>query len=185
MSQFQKAKESIDKDVEQIFQEIYTEIKVNYLTTVNDDLMRLRKSMNHGIPSIVDNKKLLLLDTTLNYLTDDAIRVLEMTNSKAANFFYRQNQGWRDQIKSESQHFRDICSVSSSPDPRFMYGATLGAGVFTIGGIIGRTMLSLEFPVLLPLVIASGLGVATLTYQKTTSLAMKRIEEDIKEYLLV
>lgn len=182
MNQFQGTETAINRDIERVFQEVYEEIRKNYFLTANDDLKRLENAIIQYVPIMIANKKLLLLDTTLNYLTEDAIRNLEGYESKVTNAFYQQNRDFIEKRKVEFQHSESKKSVLLSPDPRFVYSAVSGVGGCTLGGLIGRTMM-LGFPISAALAVASGISFSIFTYHNTTSIAMQKIEEDVMEYL--
>ncbi|NEU72359.1 hypothetical protein PI95_007165 [Hassallia byssoidea VB512170] len=183
MNQFQETETAINRDIDRVFQEVYEEIRKNYFVTGNDDLERLQSAISQYVPRMIANKKWLLLDTTLNYLTEDAIRNLEGYESKVPNSFYQQNRDFREKRKVEFQHSESKNSVLLSPDPRFVYSAVSGVGGCILGGLIGINILKLEFPILPTFAVVSAIGGAIVTYYNTTSIAMQKIEEDVMEYL--
>jgi hypothetical protein len=183
MKEFKEAQATINRDIDMVFLEISEEIHKIYFIAESNDLIRLKNSVMQYMQTIILNKRLLLLDTALNYLTDAARRALEGSEDEDINVFYEQNQHWIEEIKAKYQSFDHKDEVMISSDPRFIYSAGIGLGASALGCLVGKTILSLELPILTPLAVASGISAAILTYLKSAPIAMQKIEKDVKKYL--
>jgi hypothetical protein len=182
MSQFERTKTEIDKDVKQVFEEIKGEVHSNYFLSKSDDLARTQNLVRKYVPRMVADRNSLLIDTVLNYLTEDARKMLTRAESHVVNNFYEENRRWKKMLTNEFQHIMYEDRVTLSPDPRITYSAGTGFTVFVLSGLLGKAVLSVE-PLTLPLAILFGVGAFALTYKQTTSLAMGKTEEDVAEYL--
>lgn len=183
MSQFKRARDEIDKDIKQVFKEIKSEVHSNYFQSKNGDLARTQNLVYKYVPRMVANKNSLLLDTVLNYLTEDARTMLTGAESHVINDFYENDRRWKKKLTDKFQEdVMDEDGVALSLDPRITYSAGTGLIVFVLSGFLSKAVLSLQ-PLTLPLALLCGVGASTLTYKQTTPLAMDKIEEDVAEYL--
>jgi len=182
MSQFERTRIEIDKDVEQIFEEIKSEVRSNYFLLKNGDLARTQNLVRKYVPRMVADRNLLLIDTVLNYLTEDARKVLTGAESHVINDFYEENRRWKKMLTGEFQGIMYEDRVTLSPDPRITYSAGTGFTVFVLSGLLSKTVLSLE-PLTLLLALLFGVGASALTYKKTTPFVMDKTEKDVAEYL--
>lgn len=182
MSQFERTRVEISKDVEQIFEEIKSEVHSNYFLSKNSDLVRTQNLIRKYVPRMVTDRNSLLVDTVLNYLTEDARKVLTGAESRLINDFYEENQSWKKMLTSEFQNVMYEDKVTFSPDPRITYSAGTGFTVFVLSGLLSKAVLSVD-PLTLPLSLLLGVGASALTYKQTTPLVMDKTEEDVAEYL--
>lgn len=182
MSQFERTRVEIDKDINQVFKEIKSEVHSNYFLSKNGDLARTQNLVRKYVPSMVADKNSLLVDTVLNYLTEDARQVLTGAESHVFNDFYEKNRRWKKMLTDKFQEdVMDKDGVTLSHDPRITYSAGAGFTVFVLSGLLSKAVL-IE-PLTLPLSLLCGLGASALTYKQTTPLAMDKTEEDLAEYL--
>ena len=181
MQQFEHTETAIAQDVNEVFTTIRDEIRSDYLSSSNHDLTYIRNALCQHIPKIVENKNALLFDTVLNYLTDDALKVLDKADNETINVFYEQNRRFRETLKTEFQRAFQTGIVTLSPDLRTVYAA--GAGVIGGGlvGLLSRAVLDVWAQ--LALAAISGVLAFKVTYQKARPIAMNKIEEDVTEYL--
>lgn len=189
MNEFNETKFNINKDIDQVFQKVCREFEQNYTSIVDisnnisdHNLEHLRSQIKKDIPSKIKYKKILILDTVLNYLTEDARQILEGSENKIINDFYDQNQYWIEKIKNNFEHSRLENSLSLSPDSSLIYGISSWAATVFIGVIIGSFMLKRRFFILL-ISVMIGYAVADITYKKTIPIATQKIDEDVKRYI--
>jgi hypothetical protein len=182
MNQFERTRDEIYKDINQVFKEIKSEVHSNYFLSKNGDLARTQNLVCKYVPSMVADKNSLLVDTVLNYLTEDARQVLTGAESHVFNDFYEKNRRWKTMLTDKFQEdVKDEDGVTLSRDPRITYSAGTGFTVFVLSGLLSKAVL-IE-PLTLPLSLLCGLGASALTYKLTTPLAMDKTEEDLAEYL--
>ncbi|MEA5593039.1 hypothetical protein [Rivularia sp. UHCC 0363] len=146
-------------------------------------MARTQNLVRKYVPSMVADKNSLLVDTVLNYLTEDARQVLTGAESHIFNDFFEKNRRWKKMLTDKFQEYvMDKDGVTLSRDPRITYSAGTGFTVFVLSGLLSKTVLSLE-PLTLPLALLCGVGTSALTYKQTTPLAIDKTEEDVAEYL--
>jgi vacuolar-type H+-ATPase subunit E/Vma4 len=182
MSQFERTKFAIDKDIEQVFAMIKSEARSNYFISKDNDLTRTQNLIRQYVPRMVMDRSSLLLDTALNYLTEDARKVLTGAESQVINDFYDENRRWKKILTDEFNYSVREGKVKLSSDPRIVYSTGAGSAVFVFSLLV-KTALGLESPVLLPLALMSSAGVFALTYKQTTVLVINQLEEDVAQYL--
>jgi hypothetical protein len=183
MSHFERTKVAIAQDIEQVFAMIKSEAHSNYFVSKNSDLARTQNLIRQYVPRMAMDRSSLLLDTALNYLTEDAREVLTGSESQVINDFYEKNRRWKKDLTDEFNYSVSEGKVGLSSDPRIAYSAGAGGAVFALSLLVSKTALGLEFPALLPLVLMSSLGASAFTYKQTTPLAINQLEEDVTRYL--
>lgn len=181
MNQFELSEITIANDVKKTFTNIFEEVKKDYLSLANPDLEYIRGTLCSRLPRIIQNNNLLLLDTALNYLNADALKVLENSDSWLINAFYEQSETWRETLKKEYQQFLQTDAVLLSFDPRIVYA--VGAGIISgsFVGIASKVILSDWMAVALG-IISGTLG-SLVTYQKTSFITIDKMQKDIERYL--
>jgi hypothetical protein len=182
MSQFERARIEIFKDVEQSFEEIKSEVRNNYFSSKNGDLSRTQNLVLKYVPRMVTDRNSLLVDTVLNYLTEDARKVLLGAESHVFNNFYEENRRWKKTLANKFKDFLIEGGVTFSPDPRITYSAGTGLTVFVLSGLLSKAVLSLG-SLGLPLALLIGVGASALTYEQTMPLAVDKTEGDVNQYL--
>jgi cobalamin biosynthesis Co2+ chelatase CbiK len=182
MSQFERTRIEISKDIQQVFEGVKSEVHSNYFLSKNSDLARTQSLVRKYVPGVVADKNSLLVDTVLNYLTEDARKVLTGAENHVFNDFYEENRRWKKMLTSDFQDSIHEDRIMLSPDPRVTYSAGTGFAVFVLSGLLSKAVLSFEL-LTLPLALLLGAGASALTYKQTTPLAMDKTEEDVAQYL--
>ena len=191
---FYNTKQNIETDVKEVFEEIQQEIYSNYFTPSNLELSYIRDSLRQHLPTTIVNKNLLLMDTVLNYLTEEARKALENQESKVINTFYDKNQQWAEQLKNALKNALQNKTgvVTLSPDLRVkqgIIGGSVGAGIGFAGGtLLGKTVLELEslFAFLSSTTLLAafvGIFAYKIAYQQATPNATEQVKEDSKKFL--
>ncbi|MGK7958814.1 MAG: hypothetical protein AB4063_26675, partial [Crocosphaera sp.] len=142
---------------------------------VADDLDFLYPQMQNFIPTKIRSQKSLILDTVLNYLTQDARKVLEGYDNKVVNAFYEKNQSWIDKIKSKFQ--------SSRADNLLLLRQDTSLIVLIVSFL--ATFFIIYFILKLSSMLSLGISffVTYFTYKKVSSIIRKRIYEDVERYI--
>lgn len=184
MNQFKNTEKSIKENIDQVFEEVQKEFIENYFVSVNSDFSNLQNELNHNLAIKITNKKMLLIDTILNYLTDDAIKNLEGYENKVVNDFYTQNRNWQQEIKNKFQESESNNSILSLSDPRLAYSAVAGVGGSVISGLMLKPIFSLVMPqfalvMTIPSAILIGISVAKWVYDNNEDAAMEKLKEAV------
>ncbi len=187
MNEFDETKANINQDIDRVFVKVYREFEENYSSfigesSLNDNLDYLRSRIKKDIPKKIKYKKILILDTLLNYLTKDARQILEGSDNKIINAFYDQNRNWIETTRNKSQHSGLKNSFSLSPNVSLIYGLLSGSLTFLIAVIVENLILKWGlFILIISIVIA--FRVADFTYKRTIPISKQKIDEDVKRYI--
>ena len=186
MNQFNHIERNIKENIDQVFQEVQKEFIENYFVSGNGDFSNLQNELNHNLARKITNKKTLLVDTILNYLTDDAIKNLEGYENKVVNYFYTQNRNWQQEIKNKNnfQGSESNNSIRSLSDPRPPISAASGVAISVISALVLQPIFSMFMPQLeLLMTISSavliGGSVAKLVYDNNEDAAMEKLKEAV------
>ncbi|MGC2235675.1 MAG: hypothetical protein WA584_05915 [Pyrinomonadaceae bacterium] len=182
MNQFESARKNITEDVNEIYSAIWEEIKHNYFSTSNSDLTSTRIALIENIPKLMKSRNLLLLDTVYNYVSDDAVKMLDNSDSKTVNSFYENDRYWAESLRNDFQQSLDIRQLSLTSDNRTIYAG--GSGLVT-GGVTGIVVKALwdTVPLALLASVAAGAITSAVVYQRTFSIVKNQIEENTKQYI--
>ncbi len=183
MKQFEVTKTTINKDVNNVFSEIMEEVKNNYFSASNSDLTRIKDNLSRNLPRTIGSKSLLLLDTVLNYLSDDAVKILGKADNKTINEFYENHQKWMENLKTEFRgEMLNNNSINLSLDARVMYAGSSGVIAGGLAGLVAKTIWLGWIPFIIA-ATAVGTLASGVVYQQSSTLALNKIEEDIEQYI--
>lgn len=172
------AAKDIEKDVNEVFEEIRQDIQKNYFVSGKHDLSYIRQALVEHLPKIIINKNLLLIDTLSNYLTKYVLESIGNVEDKIVNSFYQWN---RKQIELLKSDFKINISSKEISLPYDLSKLGIIAGIGGVGGAFA--ILPLSTGLAAPL--AAGIGFATYKIFKKqySQIAIKQVEKDITKWI--
>ncbi len=182
MNPFENAEKAITNDVKEVFKEIKQEIHNNYFASGEHELIYIQQAISKYLPTTLTNKNLLLLDTLFNYLTQDARKPLENTESSVVNAFYDWDRQQKEKLKAEFQN-KTPAEISLSADPRNKYGAIAGVAGAAGAFFFVERLLSLNTVISALSSAVAGFLAYKLAHKSSTPTALKQVENDINQWL--
>lgn len=194
---FKNAEILIKKDIQEVFEEIWQELDNTYFTSNNFELSYIQETIGKRLMDTFINKNLLLVDTVLNYLTQDARKSLDNTDAKTVNQFYDWNRQQVEKLKDNFKTELQPKTIKFPKDNQLLSGAVgVGTGATgTIGTVImasrtvgaGVVATSLPITILLPmgflLSALAGYAAYKTTYRISLPWAIEQSKLAIKDNL--
>lgn len=180
--------ELIIRDIDEEFEKIRINLKIHL--SKDTSLNKSKEFLSNYIPSEVLASSEVLLDTTINYLMDEARTALKQADAQMQNKFF--DAEFRKKIKDWSVRLENKLSIDPdvlkySTDPRLKQGLIAGGITF----LTGTAITSVAFP---PTMIIGAIlsGIVTIilsiiafkvAFNLATPKAFKQMQLDIDNYL--
>lgn len=172
----------IEPDIRNEFQTVRNDIQ-NYFKPAYD-IDHTKNILKDLIPQLVVGKSQILLDTLLNYLMQESLKILEPAKAELKNNFFEAD--FRKRIKESFKLNKE--SLEFSFDPRILYGGIAAGSTLVVGSTVSVILLFTPGGVITAVVtglaslICSALAFK-IAYAKTAPQSRQKLEEEVETFV--